>query len=215
MGTLVFEAKIPPARDPQAIIGQAAALFGSHGQRFDARLKTERMSGRPGVNRRTGHLAQGWNVQTVTTGSGVVTTNWLSGPAAEKDGRHGYGWVQEHGATIVPVRSRFLWIPTKENQTPTGVARITPTEAIAAGGFIHNGVFFGKTLFKSQRPAGMALKGARGLRGHVFAGREPIVPLFILKRSVTVPPRLGATDLWNSMTPDLERGIDQIVKDAV
>lgn len=213
MPTISLEWQMPQAKDPKALIGAAFNLFQAHGNQFDARLKTERMSGAPGVNRRSGNLANGWNVQTIATSSGVMTTNWLAGPAAEKDGHHGYGWVQENGKIIVPVKSKFLWIPTKENQTPTGVARISPTEAIAMGGFIHNGVFFGKTVLKTQKPTSMALKGAKGVMGHVFKGREPLVPLFVLKRSVEIPPRLGATALWNTMVPDLEAGIDRVVKE--
>ena len=214
MGTLVFEYTPPPSPNPGAIQEGAFALFQAHGNTFDARLKTERMSGRPGVFRRTGNLANGWNVQTISTDKTITTTNWLSGPAAEQDGKHGYGWVQENGKDIVPVKGKYLWIPTTENMTPTGVARITPTEAIAAGGFFAKGVFFGKTVTKSQKASSIALKGAKGYKGHVFEGGEKIVPLFILKTKVHVDPRLGATELWNSMLPDLEAGLDKIVKAA-
>lgn len=212
MATLVWEVKVPTPKDPEALRSAAFALFQAHGNTFDARLKTERMSGRPGVFRRSGNLANGWNVQTTNSGNSIETVNWLSGPAAEQNGRHGYGWVQENGADIVPVKSKFLWIPTPENMTPTGVARISPTEAIAQGGFFAKGVFFGKTVTKSQKASSMALAGTVGYKGHVFKGKEKIVPLFFLKNKVHVDPRLGATDLWNSMIPSLETGIDQIVK---
>ena len=214
MSTLVLEVKFPPPRDPAAFSAGVFNLFQAHGNAFDARLKTERMSGRPGVRRRTGHLAGGWNVDTTQAGNTIQTTNWLTGPAAEKNGQHGYGWVQEHGAVIRPVKAKYLWIPTEENQTPTGVARITPTEAINRGGFIHNGVFFGKTIFKTQKAKAMAMPGAKGMKGHVFAGREPLVPLFVLKKQVEIPARLGATTLWNSMASELERGIDRLVREA-
>lgn len=214
MSTLVWEVKIPPAGDPSRIKNAAFPLMQAHGNMFDSRLKIERMSGRPGVNRRTGNLAAGWNNQTTSSGNGIETINWLSGPAAEQNGNHGYGWVQEHSKDIVPVHGKYLWIPTKENQTPTGVARITPTEAIARGGFFANGVFFGKTVNKSQKASSMALAGAVGYKGHIFQGGEKIVPLFILKTRVHVPARLGASDLWNSMLPSLEAGLDKIIREA-
>lgn len=214
MATLSFEFVPPPSVPPGAIRDNVFNLFQAHGNAFDARLKIERMSGRPGVNRRTGNLASGWNIQTISTGNSITTTNWLSGPAAEKDGHHGYGWVQENGKDIVPVKAKYLWIPTEENMTPTGVARISPTEAIERGGFFAKGVFFGKTITKTQKASSRALKGAVGYKGHIFAGGEKIVPLFILKTHVRVDPRLGATDLWNSMIPDLEAGLDRIVKEA-
>jgi hypothetical protein len=214
MGTIFFEFTPPPSIPPGTIRDGAFNLFQAHGDTFDARLKIERMSGRPGVNRRTSNLATGWNVQTISTDTTITTTNWLSGPAAEQDGRHGYGWVQENGADIVPVKGKYLWIPTEENMTPTGVARISPTEAIDQGGFFAKGVFFGKTQTKGQKASSMAIKGAVGYKGHVFAGGEKIVPLFILKIHVRVDPRLGATELWNSMIPDLESGLDQLVQAA-
>lgn len=214
MDTLVFEFTPPPAGDPDAIRDKAFNLFQNHGNTFDARLKIERMSGRPGVNRRSGNLANGWNVQTTSTDNTIETVNWLSGPAAEQNGRHGYGWVQENGKDIVPVNGKFLWIPTEENMTTTGVARISPTEAIAQGGFFAKGVFFGKTQTKGQKASSIALKGAVGYKGRVFEGGEKIVPLFILKTHVRVDPRLGSADLWNSMLPDLEAGIDQIMQAA-
>ena len=211
MSTLVYEYKPPKRIDPAAIKEGAFVLFQAHGNTFDSRLKIERMSGRPGVGRRSGHLANGWNVQTTASGSSIETTNWLSGPAASQGGRHGYGWVQEHGADITPINGKYLWIPTKENMTPAGVARITPREAIERGGFFAKGVFFGKTITKTQKAAGMALPGAVGYKGHVFAGGEKIVPLFILKTKIHVDARLGAGDLWNSMLPSLEQGLDKIV----
>lgn len=214
MGTLTFSFTPPPSPDPGAIRDGAFNLFQAHGNTFDARLKIERMSGRPGVNRRSGNLATGWNVLTISTNKTIETVNWLAGPAAEKDGKHGYGWVQENGADIVPVNGRYLWIPTEENMTATGIARISPTEAIERGGFFAKGVFFGKTVTKTQKASSRALKGAVGYKGHIFEGGEKIVPLFILKTKVHVDPRLGATDLWNSMIPDLEAGLDQIVKAA-
>ena len=191
MATLVFEFKPPEAKDPKALQAGAFNVFQAHGNTFDARLKIERMRGRPGVNRRSGHLAQGWNVQTTATATGIETINWLSGPAAEQNGRHGYGWVQEHGADIVPVKAKWLCIPTKENQTPAGVARITPREAIDQGGFFRKGILFGKV------------------------GKRGVVPLFILKKRVRIPARLGATDLWNSMLPALEDQIWDVVERCV
>ncbi len=52
-----------------------------------------------------------------------------------------YGRIQEIGGEIKPKRARRLWIPTKQNQTPAGVARFKPRD-IFRKGFIQNDIFF-------------------------------------------------------------------------
>jgi hypothetical protein len=88
------------------------------------------------------------------------------------------------------------------------VARITPTEAINRGGFFAKGVFFGRTVTKGTKASGHHLGGA-GYKGAMFKPREAITPLFLLRKSVNVPARLGAGKLWNDMAPELMASLDQ------
>ena len=97
-----------------------------------------------------------------------------------------YAGLQENGGTIRPVNAKWLWIPIAGNLTAKGIARISPRQAIAEHGFIHKGVFFGESPLKSK---------------------DEVVPLFALKKSVTVRPRMGAASLFQSMLPLLEIGI--------
>jgi len=169
------------------------------GQDFTSTLIRENLSGRHGdmgLNRRTGNLAGGWNSALTDGGTWLDLVAWVSGPAADpyEGASHGYAWAEEYGATITPRKAKWLWIPTLENQTPTGQARITPTEAIQRGGFIswkRGPVFFATPLVKS-RMKGMGPK---------------LDALFVLKKSVTIKPRMGATSMFRSRFPLLERAL--------
>jgi hypothetical protein len=158
------------------------------GQDWTRRLVTERLSGRPGVNRRTGNLARSFKSRTFdsTLLGAIVLDVQPEGPGAK------YANLQEFGGTIKPVRAKNLWIPIAGNLTPAGVARITPTEAINRGGFFAKGVFFGKPLV-----------------GRGKAKANP-VPLFALKKSVTVPGRMGAERLWGESMPSLTARLDAV-----
>jgi hypothetical protein len=189
--------QIPVKDRPADFRAKLKPIFQQFGQEYNTALITQNLSGRHGdmgLNRRTGNLAGGWNTATTEDSSGLSVTNWVAGPAADTHGgSHGYAWAQEYGAVIRPVKSKFLWIPTEENRTPAGYAKMTPTEAIAKGGFISykNGpVFFGVSGSSSKRTAGFNL-----------------TPLFILKKEVTIKPRMGATSLFKERIPMLERSI--------
>lgn len=158
------------------------------GQDWTRRLVTERLSGRPGVNRRTGNLARSFKSRTFdsTLLGAIVLDVQPEGPGAK------YANLQEFGGTIKPVRAKNLWIPIAGNLTPAGVARITPTEAINRGGFFAKGIFFGKPLV-----------------GRGKAKANP-VPLFALKKSVTVPGRMGAERLWGESMPSLTARLDAV-----
>lgn len=158
------------------------------GQDWTRRLVSERLSGRPGVNRRTGNLARSFKSRTFDSSllGAIVLDVQPEGPGSE------YAHLQEFGGTIRPKRAKNLWIPIAGNLTPAGVARITPTEAINRGGFFAKGIFFGKPLV-----------------GRGKAQAAP-VPLFVLKKSVTVKGRMGASRLWADSMPSLTARLDSV-----
>lgn len=96
-----------------------------------------------------------------------------------------YMRVQEHGGTITPTKSRFLTIPLDAAKTGKGVARFTARELFnnpsALGfqsAFVAKGVIFG--VKGRQRSVGGKRRSVLGL--------GEIVPLFALKRSITLKP---------------------------
>lgn len=188
---------VPLKDKPDNFRATLKPIFQQFGQEYNAALITQNLSGRHGdmgLNRVTGNLAGGWNTATTEDSSGLSVTNWVTGPAADTHGgSHGYAWAQEYGAVVRPVKAKWLWIPTAQNRTAAGAARMTPTEAIQRGGFISyksGPVFFGVSGSNSKRVAGFNL-----------------TPLFILKKEVTIKPRMGATSLFNERVPMLERSI--------
>jgi hypothetical protein len=181
------------------------------GQDFISTLIRENLSGRHGdmgLNRRTGNLAGGWNSALTDGGTWLDLVAWVSGPAADpyEGASHGYAWAEEYGATITPRKAKWLWIPTLENQTPTGQARITPTEAIQRGGFVLNRGGYG--MFISKPLASKGRSDPRGYAGWMHGGSKRTGPaLFTLAKRVVVKPRMGATSMFRSRFPLLERAL--------
>lgn len=171
---------------PVQFKAESVRVMGAFGQQWVADLTQQRMSGRPGVNRRTGNLARSFRSRVYDSAQrgGLVLDASPEGPGAA------YANLQEKGGTIRPVKAKYLWIPIAGNLTAAGVARITPTEAITRGGFFAKGIFFGKPIVGRNKAT------------------APAVPLFALKKSVTVHGRLGASALWSSSAPRLLHGLD-------
>jgi len=183
--------------DPDKFRRSIKPIFRQFGQDYNSTLIRQNLSGRSGdmgLNRVSGNLARGWNTATTDDANGITVTNWVSGPAADTHGgSHGYAWAHEHGATIRPRNAKFLWIPLDANRTPAGHARMTPREAIAKGGFIScksGPIFFGVSGSSSKKNAGFKL-----------------TPLFVLKKEVTIKPRMGATSLFQERVLMLERSV--------
>lgn len=163
--------------------GMAAAAK-NWGLSYLVALVKTRLSGRPGLNRVTGNLQRDWIVDS-TAGDEISVTVETQGVA------NAYAGLHERGGVIRPVKSKFLWIPTEANRTPSGAPRISPTEAIQRGGFINykrGPVFFAKPMTKSTKKT-LVTHG--------------LVALFVLKKSVTIPARMGATALFRARLPGL------------
>lgn len=188
---------LPAGKRPENFKPVVKTIFQNFGQDFVSDLGRQNLSGRHGdmgLNRRSGALADGWNSATVSDANSVTTTSWVAGPAADPHGgAHGYAWAEEYGAVIRPVKAKWLWIPTKENQDPTGNAKMTPTEAIQRGGFISY----------KRAPVFLGVSGSHSKKSAGFT----ITPLFVLKKEVTIKPRMGAETMFKSKMPMLERSI--------
>lgn len=188
--------QLPRTDRPLKLRSLVAEHMRQEGQDFNSDLKEMNLSGRNGdmgLNRRSGALAGGWNTAVEDNGDGVTMRNWVAGPAAK------YVTLQEFGDVVRPVRAKSLWIPTEANRTPSGVARITPTEAIERGGFFRNGVFFSSPLTR---------KGTKGFGPHAVA-------LFVLKKQVTIPARMGATSLFEARMRRMATAITFIASENI
>ena len=208
MSATTFDVLIPEVKikDYRASAENALRKWG---HQYIETLTTQRMSGRPGTNRRTGNLARGWNSAVTVMASFIALRVWVIGPGAT------YAAMQEFGGIQTPKKSKYLWIPIAGNVTGTGVARISPREAINRGGFFHGGVFFGLALTKSKVPQRSQAIGGAGYKGTTLEKGSNITPLFALKKSVRIPARLGARAHFASKQLDLYTAILEAGKVAL
>ena len=175
----------PATKDPSGFKAALIPVFQETGQDFISDLVRQNLSGRRGdlgLNRRSGNLAGGWQASSIVRSNGLDLVIWVSGPGGA------YAKLQEFGGTVVPKTAKFLWIPTKANQTPTGQPRITPREAIARGGFINysaQGSLSAMTFYATP------FRKSRGKR----AGPH-LEALFKLRKQVRIPARMGATTMF-------------------
>lgn len=134
---------------------------------FRARISRERLRGRPGLKRRTGFLAA--SQKTVVVGDRLAN---VVGVYAIGGGVVKYARLHEYGGVVRPVKGKFLAVPMSANQTKAGVARAAPRDL--ANTFVLRGMIFQRPADKDGVP----------------------VAMFALKRSVTIPPRLGVREEW-------------------
>lgn len=140
------------------------------GMDFVRRLKTERFSGRPALRRRTGELSRSFQMSLSGTRLNDLTLRVFS--------RSPYAKIQEYGGTIVPKKAQWLAIPLDAVKTKGGVARGGPRD-------------YQNTFFAKSKKGNLILFQKDSSGG--------IIPLFVMKKEVTIPPRLGMRTLWNEM----------------
>lgn len=110
---------------------------------------------------RTGELKRSWRFNVI--GNTIMTLAGMVESVGVK-----YARLHEYGGTIKAKSGKWLTIPTAANKTPAGVMRMSARMVIQQGGFFAKNV-----IFLKQGKAG-----------------KP-VPMFILKKQVTIPARLG------------------------
>ena len=208
--TFSYDGAIPNASDFDK---RMFRVMRDWGNQFLDRLVTTRLSkprgssSMDGVSRRSGNLARDFLAVAEETPVGPVVSVRSHGTGDK------YAGIQENGGEIKPVNAKWLWIPIAGNVTRNGVARVSPRQAIEAGGFFHKNVFFGRPVTKSSKATGQHL-GGEGYKGAMFNRGDNIIPLFVLKKSVKVPARMGATSLFQSMLPLLEIGVAAEMQEA-
>jgi len=101
-----------------------------------------------------------------------------------------YGPVHEFGATIRPKERQFLTIPFPGGGAVTGLKVGRGSAREFKDTFIHNDIIFGKGT----------------------AGSDEIVPLFILKRQVTIPARPFIRPAIDRNAPNVRRIFQEMTK---
>lgn len=154
-----------------------------------------------GIQIRSGALRRsfGFTVENDGDGSRVVMFS----------GGSGYSRIQEFGGTITPKRRRFLTVPLPPALTPAGVLK-------GGARLVHRGDGYytadGKrtVLFTSKR--GNAIIASISGRGR----SRTLTPLYVLKSSVRLRPRLGFVRTFRDRTEPFFRGeLERAVKEAL
>lgn len=102
-----------------------------------------------------------------------------------------YAAIHEDGGTIRPKRSRFLTVAFGPALTAAGVPRKAAALERSGGGFRTRGRVPGA----SGRRTFILRSGSQAIIAVPGAG-DRVVPLYVLKRSVRIQPRLGFVRTW-------------------
>lgn len=190
---------------PKEIFRAFKLLIAKYLAQFRGLVSRQRLRGLPGLRRRTGLLTQ--SQKAVVTGDSVRS---LVGTYAIGGGLVKYARIHEEGGVIRPVRSQFLAIPLEAAKTAAGVSRaVSPRDF--QNTFVRNGIIWQKLSGQQAAQRSTQDRNAAGRfvrRGAALAGaasqlsdRSTIVPLFLLRRSVKIEPRLGIKDTWQADRP--------------
>jgi len=152
---------------PSAFLSQFDPAMRRYLRGFAQGTMAKRITGRPGLINRTGALRRSFG--TAVTGEGSVDT-WAGTVYTTSP----YARMQEFGGTQTPKKSQFLTIPLASARTGAGASR---------GGARS----FSNTFFAKSKAGNLLMFQKQG---------KKIVPLFVLKKSVSIPPRLGMRSAW-------------------
>jgi len=171
---------------PEKLFAEWRREFGGLLADFDARMQVKRLRGRPGVYTRSGRLRGSFHHAVRGASLNQLVGLYFTNLV--------YAPVQERGATISARRARYLTIPLDAAKTPAGVAR-GPARSFPNTFFLRSSR--GNLLLMQRRPG------------------QKAVPLFLLKRSVKVPPRLGLEAEWRAFRPHVVEKLRQATRRAL
>ena len=184
---------------PAALNIEATKALKEHGTYFTARIKKGQFTGYTGRQGTEGGLLQnrskllrnsfGFEVSgSISTGSQLTLTVFSSGVK--------YARLQEYGGVIRPKRAKYLTIPLRDAMTASGVQRY-PDGA--------RGLFTSypdqMSVVRSPKSGNLFIvsdgkPGAKTAKGK----NSKTQWLYILKKSVKIPPRLGFRKTFESPT---------------
>ncbi len=115
-----------------------------------------------------------------------------------------YARLQEYGGVIRPKKAKNLTIPLDDALTSAGVQRYSSVRDLIS---YHPKQVFFKTV------NGKTFVVSRGVPGRDYKREPKLLWLYILKKSVKIPPRLGFRDRWKS-SPETMRLLRKAMRRA-
>ena len=121
-----------------------------------------------------------------------------------------YSDTQEYGATITAKNAYkgvpggpYLNIPLPANKTPAGVQKLSAFQVFQRGG----------TIMKSRHNNYLIVEISKG-RG-ANKGKTIVKPMFVLKKEVKIPPRLGIRQAIENEMPNMLDNIRNAISMAI
>ena len=171
---------------PGELFTKVRARWAKLHRQFIRRIKTRGFSGRPHLKSRSGFFRR--HIDTETTGHDLNSLKSQSFAAGVP-----YAEAQERGGTIHAVRAKYLTIPLPAALTPAGVLR-------------KRARLWENTFFKKSKAGNLILFQKQ-------SGK--IIPLFLLKKSVTLKGRLGWFATWKRTEPKTMRKLAMSVDEVL
>lgn len=179
-------------RAPSRVFVSTRRALRDHGDWFVAHMTRTRLSGPPGVYRRTGDLARSLNSRVESSGRSLNRLRlrvFFSGKPAV------YARKLEKGGVIKSNRpGGMLTIPLPDNLTPAGRSRFPSARKLIAR--------YPKRVFFHTSKRGNRVIAYRPTTGR---GKGKVLWLWILKDSVKLRPRLGFVKTFNSTAARRDR----------
>ena len=138
-----------------------------------------------------------------------------------------YARIHEFGGTIVPKKARALAIPLPAAKTSAGVSRWRSPREVAnlimlrrKGGppILAQQVEVHRKQTREVATGGWDFVKGKEKTARIKTGSKvthsKIIPLFVLKTSVRIPPRLGFRAEWARTAPTIARDALKAIKDA-
>ena len=139
-----------------------------HGREFIRWFTKKRLTGRPGLKRRTGSLARSFKTNVLELSGAMVLMVWTTSK---------YARIHEFGGIVTPKKSKYLAIPTNAALTKAGATRYASPRNVPGLSF-------------------MQRKGGLPFMGKVEGGR--VRAYFLLRKRVKIPPRLELGKSWTA-----------------
>lgn len=176
---------------PSALNQEMRKAFTDHGNVFIDTMITKRFRGYSGpkntgtiLQNRTGSLRRSFGKSVLGGTAGKPLTLLVYSQGVK------YARLQEYGGTIRPKRAKNLTIPLDDALTGSGAPRYTSARDLLSR--YPEDVFF----FTSKK--GNTFLASYGKPGGKRRKEEDVQLLYILKKQVEVPARLGFRDTWTS-----------------
>jgi len=182
---------------------EMSAALRNIGFEYHALLNRQSFSDRPGLISRSGKLKN--SVRTRVSGN---TQRGHELTISIGDGLP-YARTHEDGLTITPKKARALTVPLDSIRSPNGAVKFTLQQLKRKLG--RNPVFslqannkgFLAVRFKTRAERNRVLGNVRKfIQLEDKKGEGVVVLLYVFKKSVKIPARLHALDLWNSAKMD-------------